>query len=259
MRVAFLCDDEPFHIPGTVSAVISARPDHDYTVIAVPGHGSFSKMGTNFRRYLGLYGPLGFPVRAAQFLALKLAAALGLPTPKPHSLRQASQRTDTRYMKLEKINSRSGRRVLRSLDPDVFFSIACPQILKSRTLSIPEMGVYNIHTSLLPENRGMLPSFWTLFENRGNTGVTLHRMNEQLDAGPILLQRRIPAGISDTSLHQLISRGKAAAAELLIEALDLLESGEYELKPNDPDRATTNTFPSRSDVVAFRRRGGRIW
>lgn len=238
---------------------MSARPDHDYTVISVPGHGSFSKLGTNFTRYLGLYGPLGFPVRATQFLALKLGAALNLPTPRPHSLRQAAHRNRTKYMKLESINSKSGRRVLRGLEPDVFFSIACPQILKSRTLRIPRMGVYNIHTSLLPKNRGMLPSFWTLFENRGRTGVTLHRMNEQLDAGPILLQRRIPAFISDTSLHQLIARGKAAAADLLIEALDLLDSGDFQLQPNDPDMATSNSFPERSDVLAFRRSGGRIW
>ena len=259
MRIAFLCDDEPFHIPGTVYSVIEARPHHDYTVISVPGHGSFSKLGTNFRRYLGLYGPLGFPLRAIQFLALKMAAAIHLPTPKPHSLRQAAARSSVRYLTLENINSKSGRKILRELRPDVFFSIACPQILKSRTLDIPRLGVYNIHTSLLPENRGMLPSFWTLYEDRGKTGVTLHRMNEQLDAGPILLQKSIPARISDTSLHQLIARGKETAAELLIHAVDIMESGEIELIPNDPEKATTNTFPQRRDVMEFRRRGGRIW
>jgi folate-dependent phosphoribosylglycinamide formyltransferase PurN len=259
MRIAFLCDDEPFHIPGTVSNVIEARPEHDYTIISVPGHGSFSKLGTNFRRYLGLYGPLGFPLRAVQFLALKLGAAIGLPTTRPHSLRQAARRNGVRYLKLDSINSKSGRKILRDLEPDVFFSIACPQILKSRTLAIPRLGVYNIHTSMLPENRGMLPSFWTLFEDRGKTGVTLHKMNEQLDAGPILLQKRIPARISDTSLHQLIALGKRTAAELLIQAVDIMESGEVELHPNNPDEATTNTFPQREDVLEFRRRGGRIW
>ena len=259
MRIAFICDDEPFHIPGTVSAVIEARPHHEYTLISVPGHGSFSKLGTNFKRYLGLYGPLGFPLRAIQFLALKLGAALQLPTPKPHSLRQAALRNSVRYLTLESLNSKSGRKILRGLGPDVFFSIACPQILKTKTLEIPRLGVYNIHTSLLPKNRGMLPSFWTLYEDRGKTGVTLHRMNEQLDAGPILLQKPIPARISDTSLHQLIVMGKRTAAELLIQAVDIMESGEIELSPNDPEQATTNTFPQRQDVVEFRRRGGRIW
>ena len=259
MRVAFICDDEPFHIPGTVAAVIESRPEHDFSVISVPGHGSFSKMGTNFKRYLGLYGPLGFPVRAFQFLSLKLAAALRLPTPKPHSLKQAAHRTGARFIKLESINSKEGRQLLRSLEPDVFFSIACPQILKTRTLSIPRLGVYNIHTSLLPENRGMLPSFWTLFEDQGRTGVTLHRMNEQLDAGPILLQEEIPARLSDTSLHQLIARGKRTAATLLTKALDILETDDIKLYPNDRSEATTNSFPERKDVVEFRRRGGRIW
>ncbi len=259
MKIAFLCDDEPFHIPGTVSTVVQARPKHEYTVISVPGHGSFSKLGTNFRRYLGLYGPLGFPLRASQFLALRLAAALCLPTPKPHSLRQAARRNGVSYIKLNSINSKSGRRILRGLDTDVFFSIACPQILKPKTLTIPRLGVYNIHTSLLPENRGMLPSFWTLYEDRGKTGVTLHRMNEQLDAGPILLQKPIPARISTTSLHRLIAMGKKAAAELLVRALDIMEAGEIELRPNNPEEASTNTFPQRKDVLEFRRRGGRIW
>ncbi|MBD3369322.1 hypothetical protein GF402_03045 [Candidatus Fermentibacteria bacterium] len=259
MRVFFLCDDEPFEIPSAVLTVMRRRPRHSYTVLSFPGHGSFSKFKTNLKRYMALYGPLGFPVRAVQFIFYKFLAALGIPTRRPHSLREAASRAGATYLRIEKINTKRTRRALSEMEPDVFFSIACPQILRKKTLELPKYGVYNIHTSLLPRNRGMLPSFWTLLENKGDSGVTLHKMNPKLDDGPILLQRRVPATLHKTSLHELIRKGKEVAADLICEAIELLESGDYTLKPNPEREATMNTFPTRKDVRRFRRMGGRVW
>jgi methionyl-tRNA formyltransferase len=259
MNVVFLCDDEPFHIPSTVHEVMTRLPHHRYTVVSFPGHGSFLMFTKNVSRYFALYGPFGFPVRAMQFIILKLLAILRVPTRKPHSLSEAARRGGGRFLFVNNINTKESRDLLAGGSPDVFFSIACPQILKLKTLEIPKLGVYNIHTSLLPRDRGMLPSFWTLMDEGSNTGVTLHKMNVKLDDGPILLQRRIEASIRDTSLHKLISRGKSVAVDLICEAIDRLESGDLEFFPNDEALSTSNTFPTRRDVVAFRRKGGRIW
>lgn len=259
MKIFFLCDDEPFEIPNAVLTVMKRLPQHSYTVLSFPGHGSFNMFKTNLSRYMALYGPLGFPVRAAQFTMYKLLAAFRAPTRKPHSLKQAALRAGAGYMRIEKINSKNTRRTLASMEPDVFFSIACPQILRKKTLQLPRQGVYNIHTSILPRNRGMLPSFWTLMQDEGNVGVTLHKMNPKLDDGPILLQRRIPASIRETSLHQLIRKGKEVAADLICEAIELLQHGDYELLPNPEQEATMNSFPTRKDVRRFLRMGGRVW
>ena len=123
------------------------------------------------------------------------------------SLKQAASREHADYIKLSRINTTSSHDLLSGLDPDVFLSLACPQILGKNSLSIPRLGSWNVHSSLLPKNRGMLPTFWSLFHG-DKPGVTLHRMVEKLDAGGILLQRPVDAYIENTSVQQLQVKSK---------------------------------------------------
>ena len=257
MNVVFLCDDEPFNIPGTIGRIIRRNPFNRYTIAALQGHGSLRKPLLNLRRYMSLYGFFGFFVQLVRFLGLKISGTLMLPTRYSHSLRQTAKRELVDFASLGRVNSRESRDLLESLEPDVIISLACPQILKRKVLSIPRLGCWNVHSSLLPGNRGMMPSFWSLY--KGDTpGVTLHEMTPGLDAGGILLQRSIDCSIDDSSLHQLLARSKSVAADIVSEGLILIEQGEYELMPNPPDQATTNTFPTRKEVRSFLDLGGRI-
>ncbi|MBD3277963.1 MAG: DUF3473 domain-containing protein, partial [Candidatus Aegiribacteria sp.] len=147
--------------------------------------------------------------------------------------------------------------LIKSFEPDLLLSIACPQILKKRILRIPSKGAWNVHSSVLPRNRGMLPSFWSLYKKE-QPGVTVHKMVRKLDDGGILLQEKLDASVHDTSLHQLIKRSKESAAKLIIESIDLLENGLQELQPNPHDEATFNTFPVSSEVKQFRALGGKV-
>jgi polysaccharide deacetylase family protein (PEP-CTERM system associated) len=257
LKVVLLCDDEPVNIPRTVFSVIRRRPCNDYVLIPLPGHGSVRNPLQNLKRYLSLYGFRAFPLQLARFLVLKTAALLNLPTRSPHSLRRVARMTKASCLKCSNINDETGVELLRSINPDVILSIACPQILSPRVLEIPRLGAWNVHSALLPRNRGMLPTFWSLY--RGDPpGVTLHRMTRRLDDGDILLQRSIPATIEETSLHSLLSASKSVAAELLAEGLDLLERGDCVLTPNPIGEATCNSFPTRQEVRRFRDMGGRI-
>jgi len=256
-NVVFLCDDEPFNIPRTVGRILRASPFHNYTLIELKGHGSLRKSLQNIRRYLPLFGFRGFIIQLIRFSAFKISAKLRLPTHTSHSLRQTAKREHADYASLDGLNSIKSREYLRSLDPDVFISIACPQILKKKTLEIPRLGAWNVHSSILPKNRGMLPTFWSLYH--GDTpGVTLHRMVRSLDAGEILIQKKLDCSIENTSLQQLLERTKELAADIVIEGLDLIERGDFSLVRNPQDEATSNTFPCRKDVQIFRSRGGAI-
>ncbi len=257
MNVVFLCDDEPFNIPKTIASIIRKRPFYRYTIISLHGHGSLKKPLSNLKRYLSLYGFAGFCFQLIKFAAFRISGSIGLPTRYSHSLRQTARREHAGFAAIDRINSKRSRIFLRSLDPDVFISVACPQILKRKTLDIPRLGAWNVHSAMLPKNRGMLPTFWSLL--RGNTpGVTFHKMVPDLDAGDILLQRSINRSITDISLHQLLDRTKELASEIISEGLDILEKDNYTLLPNPPEEATTNTFPTRKDVVKFLNMGGRI-
>ena len=58
------------------------------------------------------------------------------------------------------VNSKESLSTLKSLDADLFISIAGNQIFKRRFLDIPRLGTLNLHTALLPKYRGLMPSFW---------------------------------------------------------------------------------------------------
>ncbi len=257
MNVVFLCDDEPFNIPNTVQQIITASPHHHYTIVSFAGHGSIGNFSANLNRYMSLFGILRFPIKLAGFIRLKLLAWLNVPTRIPHSLSQVSSRLNVEHFRLQKINSDKIREQLKALDPDVFISIACPEILKRKTLEIPRLGCWNVHSSLLPRNRGMMPSFWSLYKG-DQPGVTFHRMVRDVDAGEILLSREIDASIKDTTLEQLLWKSKNVAASLIVRGLAMLEAGKVELKPNPAAEATVNFFPTVEDVRKFREMGGRI-
>ncbi len=257
MRVVFLCDNEPFNIPKTVAKIIRKKPFNRYTVISLQGHGSLNNLRLNFARYMSLYGFPQFFIQLFRFALLKISARLMLPTRFSHSLRQTANREHADYTSLKNVNSASSREYLSSLNPDVFISIACPQILRKKALSIPRLGAWNVHSALLPRNRGMLPTFWSLC--KGDTpGVTLHKMVPDLDAGEILIQRSLDCSIEDTSLHQLLGRTKNLAADIVSDGLGLIETGDYSIQPNPPEDATVNTFPTRAEVRRFRDIGGKI-
>ncbi|MEN8207660.1 MAG: glycosyltransferase [Candidatus Fermentibacteria bacterium] len=257
LNVVFLCDDEPFNIPRTIARIIRKRPFNRYTLVSLRGHGSVKNPLPNIRRYMALYGPAGFLVQLVKFAALKISGTFMLPTRYSHSLRQTARREHADYVSLGKLNSKDSRDYLGSLNPDVFISVACPQILKKKVLEIPALGAWNVHSAMLPRNRGMLPTFWSLF-NGDTPGVTLHKMVPELDAGEILLQKSIDCSINDITLHQLLSRTKHLAADIIADGLDLLDSTDYTLLPNPSSQGTMNSFPSKKDILRFKWMGGRI-
>lgn len=259
LRVVLLCDDEPFEIPRAIQSIVESLPGWRFTVVSMGGHASLRAIRLNSARYMGLYGPAGFIARGMCMIVLKSLAALRAPTPSPHSPAQAAARSGADFIRLDSVNSSEGRAVLKSLEPDVIVSVACPQILRRSTLAIPSICALNLHSALLPMNRGMLPTFWSLFSDPPRAGVTLHVMTEELDGGGILLQREIEVSRRSTSLHALMRRCKREGAEMVTEGLLLLAGGSWTTRPNPADEGTRNGFPTAADVAEFRRRGGRIW
>lgn len=104
-------------------------------------------------------------------------------------------------------------------------------------LDLPALGCLNVHASLLPRWRGAAPVAWALLAGDRITGVTILRMDEGWDTGPILLQRTELIRPDDTqgTLHDRLARLGAA---LLVEALERLSRGTLRPVPQDPAMAT---------------------
>ena len=136
---------------------------------------------------------------------------------------------------------------LRQLEPELSVVIAYGQILKREVLDLPPLGSINVHASLLPELRGAAPINWAIVRGFTETGVTVMRMAERMDAGPILLQVKEPIA-DDERASDLWARLSEIGAAALIEALALLEAGVAEEIEQDEALATYAPRIERADA-----------
>lgn len=126
---------------------------------------------------------------------------------------------------------------IRSLEPEVSVVVAYGHILNREVLDVPSVGSFNIHASLLPQLRGAAPINWALVRGHEETGVTIIRMVEAMDAGPILAQERFRIGPED-SVRSLSPRLAELGAVAMLETLTMLEAGTAVETEQDHDDAT---------------------
>ena len=122
--------------------------------------------------------------------------------------------------------------LMRELAPDLILSFYYRRLLSRELLDIPRLGGINLHGSLLPKYRGRSPVNWVLINGESETGVTLHTMIEEADAGDIIAQRRVPIDIEDTALtlyHKLTAQGLG----LFKESFPLIKAGKAPRIPQD--------------------------
>ncbi len=119
-----------------------------------------------------------------------------------------------------------------NLKADLFVVVSYGKILPGSLLKIPRLYSLNIHASLLPKYRGASPIPNALLNQETQTGVTVMRITEQLDAGDILLQQSVPIGLQDDAVT-LSEKLSHAGAELMIQSLGLIESGKAVFHPQD--------------------------
>jgi methionyl-tRNA formyltransferase len=136
-----------------------------------------------------------------------------------------------------RINTLESALFLKELKPDLCIVIAYGQILAKEILEIPRICFINAHASLLPDFRGAAPINWAIIRGKKSTGVTIMKMAEKMDAGPIISQRTIDIEDNDTAVS-LEGKLSILAAELLIESLDEIKNDKYTLTPQDEKLVT---------------------
>jgi methionyl-tRNA formyltransferase len=122
-----------------------------------------------------------------------------------------------------KIRTDEAKALFASYQADVAVVVAYGRILPPEYLSAPSRGCINVHFSLLPLYRGAAPSNWAIVNGETTTGVTTMFIEEELDSGPILLQRETPIGETETA-PELMQRLSELGAELLSETLAKLDA-----------------------------------
>lgn len=141
---------------------------------------------------------------------------------------------------------------IKHLEIDIIINQS-QNILKSGLLSIPKIGTLNRHNALLPKNRGRLTPFWVLFKGETETGVSIHFVTEELDAGEIILQERYPITKKD-NFNTLVKKNYEIAPIAMLKALDILEKGDAQFISNPRELATYNTTPTLIEAWNYRLR-----
>ena len=155
------------------------------------------------------------------------------------------------------INSEYSLGKIKNLKPDLLISITGNQIFRKPLLDIPPLGTLNLHTALLPKYRGLMPSFWALKNEEKETGVSVFFVDEGIDSGPIIVQKKI--NIENMTQWELIRATKFLGVEAIIDALKLINSNNYSTIENDDNDSTYFSFPTRKDVVEFKKKGKKFF
>ena len=135
------------------------------------------------------------------------------------------------------LNSDEEYKFFRSLKPDIVVVVAYGQIIPKRFLEIPKFGFINVHASLLPKWRGAAPIQRSIMNLDKKTGVSIMKIVEKLDAGPVMHQEKINLNENiDTSiLSKLLSK---LGAKSLMNAIEKIEKNEANFVEQNHDEAT---------------------
>jgi methionyl-tRNA formyltransferase len=125
----------------------------------------------------------------------------------------------------QKIKTVEAKDLFASHQADVAVVVAYGRILAPEFLAAPRRGCVNVHFSLLPKYRGAAPVNWAIVNGESDTGVTTMRIVQELDAGPILLQKAAEIGEHETA-PELLSRLAVTGADLISETLRDLDQIE---------------------------------
>ncbi len=169
---------------------------------------------------------------------------------------QCAIRAGTRVLEPETLDAPGFLDEVKRLAPDVSVVVAYGRILSAELLDLPRLGSFNLHASLLPALRGAAPIPWAIARGHSQSGVSVIRMVEQMDAGPVVAQESAEILDSDTGAA-LSARLAKRGARLLTSALARIADGEPEEVEQDEAAATFAPKLTRLSSRVDWRRGAR--
>ena len=173
----------------------------------------------------------------------KLEVAITLKDEKAKSksgrvyLDEFCQRNSVDLVKIDHINDDDVINTIKRYDLDWLFIIGWSQIANKRLLDAPKSGVLGMHPTLLPKGRGRASIPWAIVKGLEETGVTLFKLDEGVDTGPILSQYKIPLTGSTTST-ELYDSVNNAHIDLMSSIIPKILNGNVKLQNQNDSDAT---------------------
>jgi methionyl-tRNA formyltransferase len=260
MNIVILTVEERLYLPALFQRFLQERASDTRAIFRCPpGHRKQSTIQM-IRKYRAAFGWLNSMRLARRELWARCCDRLGFSrTPgRAYSVASVANHFGVPCMSVRDVNSESFLQQLSQLRPDLIVSVSCPQIFKKPLIELPTKGCLNIHGALLPQYRGLAPSFWMMHNGEREAGVTVFFVNEAIDLGDVVEVERFPI-LPEETLEQFIIRSRQIHAAALLRALTKIERGDSEGRPLSAEGGSYHTFPTREAYREFRRRGRRLW
>lgn len=155
----------------------------------------------------------------------------------PTEIKTVAQDAGLKLYQPQHLNIPETIKLLKDLNPDLFIVIAYGQILSQDILDVPKIFSINVHASLLPRYRGAAPINWAIINGEKETGISVIKMTNKMDAGDIILQERIDIAKDDTVIT-LEDKLSGLAAQLLLTSFKSIEDNNYKLTLQDEGKVS---------------------
>ena len=253
MRIILITQDEPFYLCENLSYFFdNLNSEHQVVGCVVADPSPFGKKSSFIRKIvktINVFGIKFFFYYSVRFVYSKI---FRLPP------RRLLEDLSIPLIQTKgSINSRKNLDLIELYKPDLLISILGTQILKKPIIDLAPKGCINLHTSLLPKYRGLMPTFWVLKNNEKYTGVSVFFVDEGIDSGPIILQERVEIG--NRTQRELITHTKKIGMRLILQAIELIHHDKMKLTENNDGEKTYFSFPTREDVVVFQNQGKKFF
>lgn len=259
MRIVLMGQEEPVYFGPFFRRLMRAKaPDIVAVVIAGRrGAGKHPKTVKERIKYLWslwlLFEPKAFLKGLMLKISQKFLSAFRLVGSRldSRSIEGLAKELGIPILHTQDINSEAFVEELKKYRPDVIINQSeC--LLKKAILSVPTLGTLNRHSSILPNFRGRVGSFWAHWQNQPQYGTTIHFVDENIDSGPIVVQKEYSLD-PRSSYADILEQLFADAPALMLEALSRLENPNFIPLPNRYEGTKAYKFPSMEQIKEYRR------
>ena len=250
-KICIITQNEPFYLYENLDRLLSEiRHDCFLTDIYILPSRPYGKKQSLAQKLLSTLSTFG-----GKFILLYIYRYLIRYILGKHNLIKLGKKYQLNFITIrDGINIAKNVNKIKGQNYDIIFSILGSEIFDNCLINSPNVAFLNLHCSLLPRHRGMMPSFWSMYHGDATIGVSVFRVAEGIDQGEIIVQKEVQNRFKRQS--DLIRTTKNIGITAFLETLDILlpENGNNKSLVTE----SYNKMPSRNQVKEFRKMGNQF-
>ncbi|MFA8301406.1 MAG: formyltransferase family protein [Hyphomicrobiales bacterium] len=253
MKVTLIIQDEPFYPGYNVDYILKNLKSAEVVSCVLSDFYPYGKKDSFMKRaksLMSIYGTKTFMYYLRHYLYYSIIKKKSIP--------YFLKKYNIPVIKLDKsINAKESIEKIKSYHPDLLVSVTSTEIFKSEIINLAPKGCINSHHALLPSYKGLQPTFWILKNGEEEAGESVFYVNEGVDTGDIIVQRKFEVPPKATH-RQLLLLSKLEGAKAIIQAIDDIANDK--VKVIKPDyKSSYYTFPKKEDVIEFEAGGNKMF